>query len=110
MDFFLATAQRLGAPLANIEKDFWVCWTLNVLYHRLPAVGPRLLFKGGTSLSKAYGLINPDFGNIDVTVFRDDLGHPATANEIATLSVKKRKAALEAIAEDCKVFITGGLL
>lgn len=57
LDFF-STANRLGATLINVEKDFWVCWTLNALYHRLPAGGPRLLFKGGTSLSKAYGLIN----------------------------------------------------
>ncbi len=57
-DLFLSTANRLGAPLINVEKDFWVCWTLNALYHRLPAGGPRLFFKGGTSLSKAYGLIN----------------------------------------------------
>ena len=57
-DLFLTTAQRLGAQLINIEKDFWLCWTLNTLYHRLPDAGPRLLFKGGTSLSKAYGLIN----------------------------------------------------
>jgi Nucleotidyl transferase AbiEii toxin, Type IV TA system len=110
MDLFLATAQRLGAPVGNVEKDFWVCWTLNVLYHRLPAAGPRLLFKGGTSLSKAYGLINRFSEDIDVTVFRDDLGHPASTEEIAALSVKKRKAALEAIAADCRAFITGDLL
>jgi Nucleotidyl transferase AbiEii toxin, Type IV TA system len=110
MDLFLATAQRLGAPLGNIEKDFWVCWTLNALYNRMPASGPRLLFKGGTSLSKAYGLIDRFSEDIDVTVFRDDLGHPATASEIAALSVKKRKAAIEAIAEDCRAFITGDLL
>ena len=40
-DLFLSTANRLGVPLINIEKDFWVCWTLNALYHRLPAGGPR---------------------------------------------------------------------
>ena len=28
-DLFLTAAQRLGAPLINIEKDFWVCWTLD---------------------------------------------------------------------------------
>lgn len=52
LDLFLTTANRLGAPVGNIEKDFWVCWTLDALYHRRPAGGPRLLFKGGTSLSK----------------------------------------------------------
>lgn len=109
-DLFLTTAQRLGAPLINVEKDFWVCWTLNALYHRLPKSGPRLLFKGGTSLSKAYGLISRFSEDIDVTVFRDDLGHPASPAELATLSNKKRKAALDAIAEDCRTYITTDML
>ena len=109
-DLLLTTAQRLGAPLINIEKDFWVCWALNALYHRLPKDRPRLLFKGGTSLSKAYGLINRFSEDIDVTVFRDDLGHPASSAELAALSNKKRKAALDAIAEDCRTYITTGML
>lgn len=109
-DLFLTTAQRLGAPLINIEKDFWVCWTLNALYHRVPTNGPRLLFKGGTSLSKAYGLISRFSEDIDVTVFREDLGHPASPAELAALSNKKRKAALEAIAEDCRAYITNHML
>ena len=57
-DLFLASAQRLGTPLGNVEKDFWVCGALKALYHGLPPGGPRILFKGGTSLSKAYGLID----------------------------------------------------
>lgn len=97
-DLFLTTAGRLGAPLINVEKDFWVCWTLNTLYHRLPTGGPRLLFKGGTSLSKAYGLINRFSEDIDVTVFRNDLGHFGSTAEIAALSNQKRKATLKAIA------------
>ncbi|MCP4936793.1 MAG: nucleotidyl transferase AbiEii/AbiGii toxin family protein, partial [bacterium] len=109
-DLFLTTAQRLGAPLINVEKDFWVCWTLNALYHRLPKNGPRLLFKGGTSLSKAYGLISRFSEDIDVTVFRDDLGHPTSPAELAALSNKKRKAALDAIAEDCRSYITTDML
>lgn len=109
-DIFLTAAQRLGAPLINIEKDFWVCWTLNALYHRLPTDGPRLLFKGGTSLSKAYGLINRFSEDIDVTVFRDDLGHTASPEEIAALSNKKRKSAIEAIATDCAHYISGDFL
>jgi hypothetical protein len=69
LDAFLATANRLGAPVGNIEKDFWVCWTLEALYHQLPSGQPRLLFKGGTSLSKAYGLIERFSEDIDVTGF-----------------------------------------
>lgn len=52
VDTFLSAAQRLGANAQYIEKDFWVSWTLDVLHHGLLAGGPRLLFKGGTSLSK----------------------------------------------------------
>ena len=29
LDLFLAAANRLGAPINHVEKDFWVCWTLN---------------------------------------------------------------------------------
>ncbi|MDE0697578.1 MAG: nucleotidyl transferase AbiEii/AbiGii toxin family protein [Boseongicola sp.] len=94
-DLFLTTTRRLGAPQINIEKDFWVCWTLNTLYHRLPKGGPRLLFKGGKSQSKAQGLINTFSEDIDVTVFRDDPGHSGSTAEIAARSNKKRKAAPE---------------
>lgn len=85
-DLFLTTALRLGTPLGNVEKDFWVCWTLDVLYHRVPSGGPRLLFKGGTSLSKAYDLIQRFSEDIDVTVFRNDLGQPASMDELEARS------------------------
>ena len=53
---FLTAASRLGTAEQNIEKDFWVCWTLDGLFNGLELGGPRLLFKGCTSLSKGYGL------------------------------------------------------
>lgn len=109
LDLFLTTANRLGAPIGNVEKDFWVCWTLNALYHERPAGGPRLLFKGGTSLSKAYGLIERFSEDIDVTVFRDDLDEPASIEELETLSNKKRRARLDAIRDACRSYISGPL-
>jgi hypothetical protein len=105
---FAATAQRLGTTPQNVEKDFWVCWTLDALFNGL-GDGPRLLFKGGTSLSKAFGLIQRFSEDIDVTVFRDDLGIPASVEELAGLSGKKRSAALDAIKEACEVYINGPL-
>ena len=109
LDLFLATANRLGAPVGNVEKDFWVCWTLNALYHRLPEGGPRLLFKGGTSLSKAYGLIQRFSEDIDVTVFRDDLGQAISVGELEDLSKKKRQARLDAIRDACRTYVTNDL-
>ena len=102
LDLFLATANRLGAPVGNVEKDFWVCWTLNALYGERPARGPRLLFKGGTSLSKAYGLIQRFSEDIDITVFRDDLGEPASVEELKALSNKRRRGRLDGIRDACR--------
>lgn len=106
---FLATGQRLGTAEQNVEKDFWVCWTLDVLFHDLPEGGPRLLFKGGTSLSKSYGLISRFSEDIDVTVFRDDLGEGASVDALEALSGKKRQARLDAIRAACRAYITGPL-
>lgn len=96
-DAFLGAAQRLGAPEQNIEKDFWVCWTLDALFNGAKAGGPRLLFKGGTSLSKAFGLISRFSEDIDITIFRNDLGEGATVDELEALSGKKRRRRLDAI-------------
>lgn len=106
---FTTTAQRLGTTPQNAEKDFWVCWTLDALFNGLPA-GPRLLFKGGTSLSKGFGLIRRFSEDIDVTIFRDDLGQAHSVEELQALSGKKRKAALDAIKEACEAYINRPLL
>ena len=43
-DLFIGAGNRLGTVQQNIEKDFWVCWTLDALFNGLQADGPRLLF------------------------------------------------------------------
>jgi hypothetical protein len=106
-DLFLTTANRLGTPIGNVEKDFWVCWTLDALYNGLPAGQPRMLFKGGTSLSKGYGLIKRFSEDIDVTIFRDDLDQPASVAELEALSGKQRQKKLDAIRDACQAYITG---
>jgi hypothetical protein len=109
-DAFLGAARRLGTPEQNIEKDFWVTWTLDVLFNGLPQGHPRLLFKGGTSLSKAYGLISRFSEDIDITVFREDLGQPASIEQLEALSRKKRQARLDKIKTACREYIQGMLL
>ncbi len=104
---FDTTAARLGTTSQNVEKDFWVCWTLDALFHGLPDGGPRLLFKGGTSLSKGFGLISRFSEDIDVTVFRDDIGAHTTIAELEALSGKKRKARLNAIRDACQAYVNG---
>lgn len=106
---FTSVGNRLGTVQQNVEKDFWVCWTLDALFNGLEAGGPRLLFKGGTSLSKGYGLISRFSEDIDITVFREDIGQAATVEELEALSGKKRAARLDGIREACQNFINGPL-
>ena len=106
-DLFLSASARLGTAVQNVEKDFWVCWTLDALFNGLEVGGPRLLFKGGTSLSKAFGLIARFSEDIDITVFRDDLGQGAEVADLDALSGKKRRARLDAIRDACQTYIAG---
>jgi hypothetical protein len=109
-DLFLATANRIGTPVQNVEKDFWVVWVLDLLFNGRAKDEPRLLFKGGTSLSKAYGLIARFSEDIDITVFREDLGQPIEVNDLEALSGKKQRARLDEIKSACQSYIQGPLL
>ena len=62
-------AARRDVAAIIIEKDFWVCWTLRRLVET-PGLGEHLTFKGGTSLSKAYGIIDRFSEDIDLTIGR----------------------------------------
>ena len=54
-DAVLATAQHMKIPDVFVEKDYWVTFVLYRLA-RHPSSN-KIVFKGGTSLSKAYNLI-----------------------------------------------------
>ena len=74
MRLYFEQAQSLiGLPPASIEKDFWVCWTLWKLFS-LTEWSNNLVFKGGTSLSKCWKLIDRFSEDIDIVINRDFLG------------------------------------
>jgi Nucleotidyl transferase AbiEii toxin, Type IV TA system len=106
---FAETAARLGTAVQNVEKDFWVCWTLDALFNGMDVGSPRLLFKGGTSLSKAFSLIPRFSEDIDITVFREDIGQAVETAALDALSGKQRRIRLDAIRESCKAYINGPL-
>lgn len=54
---FETTAREMKVSNAIIEKDFWVCVVLNYLFNE-SKFKDYFVFKGGTSLSKCYGVIN----------------------------------------------------
>lgn len=63
---FLLTAQKKHLPEPSIEKDWWVTQILNIVFS-LP-IANQLVFKGGTSLSKAWNLIERFSEDIDLAV------------------------------------------
>ena len=110
-DVFESTASRLDTLPTYVEKDFWVCLVLDLLYNNLPKGHPNLLFKGGTSLSKGFGLIQRFSEDIDIVVNREDLGFidgrdPITASD---LSNKKRSALFDELNTVCNNYILGDL-
>ncbi|MBL8498995.1 MAG: nucleotidyl transferase AbiEii/AbiGii toxin family protein [Nitrosomonas sp.] len=64
-ELFAETATRKGITPAIVEKDFWVCWTLGRLFAH-PDLSRLLMFKGGTSLSKVFNLIERFSEDIDL--------------------------------------------
>jgi len=58
-------ADRSGRPPHLLEKDVWVVWALATLYGS--PLGEHLVFKGGTSLSKAYQVIRRFSEDVDLT-------------------------------------------
>lgn len=107
---FLDAADRIKIPTTFVEKDFWVCWALNALYRKRPDAAPRLLFKGGISLSKAYGLINRFSEDVDITVFRHDLNKAVSTTELKSMSKSRRRTEIEAIECACQSYIRDHLL
>jgi len=77
-DLFSETASRLGMNPAIVEKDFWVCWILKHIFAE-PALKGQMVFKGGTSLSKVFGLIDRFSEDIDLILDWRLLGYPATS-------------------------------
>lgn len=71
---FHNTAAKMGMTDAIIEKDFWVCFMLDYLFHRCQWKN-NIAFKGGTSLSKSYGLIERFSEDIDLILDWRVLGY-----------------------------------
>jgi Nucleotidyl transferase AbiEii toxin, Type IV TA system len=105
---FEQTAAQMDLAAVSVEKDFWVCWTLDKLF-RMPC-GQFLTFKGGTSLSKAWKLIERFSEDIDITIHRDALGFGGDNAPHVAPSKSQRKKRLDALQAACEQYIAGPLL
>lgn len=77
-------AQR-GIGPHIVEKDFWVCWLLRLIFANAE-LGAHLVFKGGTSLSKVFGIIQRFSEDIDLSVDPEWLGFKDAARPDAAAS------------------------
>lgn len=65
LEALVQAADASGRPPHLLEKDVWVVWSLRHLF--TAPYSPHLVFKGGTSLSKAYGIIQRFSEDVDLT-------------------------------------------
>ncbi len=72
---FGETGAGRGVADTIIEKDFWVCWSLKRLFGLPKGTTATLVFKGGTSLSKAFNAIRRFSEDIDLSFDRAELGY-----------------------------------
>jgi hypothetical protein len=109
-DLFAETAERKGLAEAVVEKDFWVCWVLKQLFSNKSFEG-RLLFKGGTSLSKIFHAINRFSEDIDLALDYVSLGFTGQRDPTQEkLSNTKRQAILDEMIKVCQKYIAGEFL
>jgi hypothetical protein len=109
-ELFAETADRKGLSEAIIEKDFWVCWVLKQLFS-IEALSGRLLFKGGTSLSKIFHAINRFSEDIDLAVDYAALGFTGERDPRQEKISKTRRAGILAeMMVECQRYIGGEFL
>ena len=107
---FGQAAAELGFAKAIVEKDFWVCWSLQHLF-ALPSFGDHMIFKGGTSLSKAYDVIHRFSEDVDLSLDRTQLGFGGDSDpEQPDLSGGKRKSLLQELQDVAEATVAGPLL
>jgi predicted nucleotidyltransferase component of viral defense system len=106
--YFEASADRRDTLAVIIEKDFWVVWTLKHLFALNPR--PPLIFKGGTSLSKAFGIIERFSEDIDLIVDRGYFGFSGEHDIAAVTSTSARNRRLDRVSERVASYVASDLL
>ena len=93
---FQDLAEKVGIPSFAVEKDWWVVQTLAIIFEM--EVGQHLVFKGGTSLSKAWNLIERFSEDIDLAIDRSFLGFDGELTRKKEIT-KLRKASNQYISD-----------
>lgn len=108
-NFFEVAAYEDQKSFEVVEKDYWVVWTLERLFS-ISEISSYLTFKGGTSLSKVFGVIERFSEDIDVSIEREFLGFGEDKNPEKLSSKNKQKALLDDISKANSHYIKNKLL
>jgi len=90
MSVFSMTAQQMNIQPEFIEKDYWLTFALYLIFQH--DIGNETVFKGGTALSKCYGIIERFSEDIDLVILR-------SKEETTTKLKRKLKQITEVVAE-----------
>lgn len=108
---FGETGASRGVANTIIEKDFWVCWTLRRIFSLPKGPTASLVFKGGTSLSKAFNAIRRFSEDIDLSFDRAELGYAGERDpEREGLGKNKAAKLIDDLVRDVEAHITNQLL
>jgi hypothetical protein len=107
IDFLTTVNGRTGIRPQAIEKDWWVTLVLYAIFS-IPEIKGHIIFKGGTSLSKGWDLIQRFSEDIDLALDRKILGFK---DEMSKTQLRKlRKASCSFVRTDLKKMIQRELL
>lgn len=107
LDIFTEAQSRSGINAIVLEKDFWVCWTLENLFNN-NELANNMIFKGGTSLSKSYQLIDRFSEDCDLTINRAIL-NIKDPNEVG-ISNKEVQRRIDVLIINIKAYIRDFIL
>jgi hypothetical protein len=107
--YFEQAAARLGLSAQIVEKDFWVCWSLKRLFE-LDEFRNHLTFKGGTTLSKVYRIIERFSEDIDVAIERDLLGFGGLNSPEEGKTGKQQQRRIDRLKTTCQAVIADRLM
>ena len=107
--YFEKAAAQMGVSVPMIEKDYWVVWVLGRLFS-IVEIKDHLTFKGGTSLSKVYGLIRRFSEDVDLSIEKSFFGFSEDKSPDQDASRKQRSAFVERLSQECGEYVQHTLL
>ena len=102
--YFEQAAAQLGLSAQIVEKDFWVCWSLRRLF-LLDEFRQHLTFKGGTTLSKVYHVIERFSEDVDVAIEHGFLGFGGDMEPENAKSGKEQQRRIKGLKTVCQTVI-----